>query len=77
MKLQSNKSWYKAISNVNQIFYKSSFNNPLTTIPLTKSSTNLPSPSLYRTERIFWKLRDATTPVEPIHSILESTKCTR
>ena len=33
MKIQSNKSWYKAISNVNQIFYESSFNNPLTTIP--------------------------------------------
>ena len=81
MKIQSNKSWYKAISNVNQIFYESSFNNPLTTIPpqqfFTKSSTSLPSPSLYRTERIFWKLRDATTPVEPIRSILESTKCTR
>ena len=34
MKIQSNKSWYKAISNVNPIFYKStSINNPLT-IPL-------------------------------------------
>ena len=33
MKIQSNKTWYKAISNVNPIFYKSSFNNPLTTIP--------------------------------------------
>ena len=34
MKIQSNKSWYKAISNVNPIFYKStSINNPLTTIP--------------------------------------------
>ena len=33
MKIQSNKAWYKAISNVNPIFYKSSFNNPLTTIP--------------------------------------------
>ena len=32
MKIQSNKSWYKAISNINPIFYKSSFNNPLTTI---------------------------------------------
>ena len=33
MKIQSNKTWYKVISNVNPIFYKSSFNNPLTTIP--------------------------------------------
>ena len=33
MKIQSNKSWYKAISKVNPIFYISSFNNPLTTIP--------------------------------------------
>ena len=33
MKIQSNKSWYQAISNVNPIFYKStSINNPLTTI---------------------------------------------
>ena len=53
MKIQSNKSWYKTISNVNPIFYKSSFNNPLTTIPHNNSSTNLPSPSLYRTERIY------------------------
>ena len=37
-KIQSNKSWYKAISNVNPIFYKSSFNNPLTTIPPQQSS---------------------------------------
>ena len=73
MKIQSNKSWYKAISNVNPIFYKStSINNPLTTIP-----PNLQRPSLYRAERIFWKLRDATTPVKLIRSILESTKCTR
>ena len=35
MKIQSNKSWYKAISNVNPIFYESSLNNPLTTIPPT------------------------------------------
>ena len=35
MKIQSNISWYKAISKVNPIFYKSSFNNPLTTIPPT------------------------------------------
>ena len=77
MKIQSNKSWYKAISNINPIFYKSSFNNPLTTIPHNHSSKNLPSPSLYRTEKMFWKLRDATTLVEPIRSILESTKCTR
>ena len=33
MKIQSNISWYKAISKVNPIFYKYSFNNPLTTIP--------------------------------------------
>ena len=33
MKIQSNNSWYKAISNVNPIFYKSSFNKPLTTLP--------------------------------------------
>ena len=32
MKIQSNKSWYKAIFNVNPILYKSSLNNPLTTI---------------------------------------------
>ena len=73
MKIQSNKSWYKAISNVNQIFYESSFNNPLTTI----LPPNLPSPSLYRTEKMFWKLRDATTLDKLIRTILESTKCTR
>ena len=57
MKIQSNQFWYKAISNVNPIFYKStSINNPLTTIPqqfLNNSSTNLQRPSLYRAERIF------------------------
>ena len=72
MKIQSNKSWYKAISNINPIFYKSSFNNPLTTI-----LPNLLRPSLYRTEKMFWKLRDATTLDKLIRTILESTKCTR
>ena len=33
MKIQSNKSWYKAISKVNPIFYIYIYQNPLTTIP--------------------------------------------
>ena len=48
MKIQSNISWYKAISKVNPIFYKYSFNNPLTTIPLTIPQR----PSLYTAEKI-------------------------
>ena len=42
-----------------------------------QSSTNLLRQSLYRTEKMFWKLRDATTLDKLIRTILESTKCTR
>ena len=51
--------------------------NPPSIILSQQFFTNLPSPYLYRTEKMFWKLRDATTLDKLIRSILESTKCTR
>ena len=52
MKIQSNKSWYKAIFNVNPILYESSLNNPLTTIPLNNSSESTESVLIYDRENL-------------------------